>query len=80
MEFITANSQIIALLVVILLFFIYELYVKSQPEEEITAFIEVEDTQEESSLSSVSLDKSLDKEILEAVKIAVKIHKERSNE
>jgi len=75
MEFITTNGQIIALLVVLLLFLIYELYIKPQPEEELPTFIELEED-----ISVEDQDKSLDREVLEAVKMAIKIHKEKSNE
>ena len=75
MEFIATNGQIIALLVVLLLFLIYELYIKPQSEDELPSFLDLE---EESTIEEK--DKSLDKEVLEAVKMAVKIHREKSNE
>jgi len=78
MEFIATNGQIIALLVVILLFLIYELFVKNyeRQEDEIISFL----AEEEQERDAQADDKSLDKEVLEAVKIAVKIHREKSNE
>ena len=77
MEFIAANGYLILLLVVILLFFIYELYIKPQPEEEFPTFIELEESSED---IKIDYDKSLDKEVLEAVKIAIKIHREKAYE
>jgi len=75
MDFVATNSWFIALLVVLLLFLIYELYIKPQSEDELPSFLDLE---EESTIEEK--DKSLDKEVLEAVKMAVKIHREKSNE
>jgi hypothetical protein len=76
MSFIATNGLIILLLVVVILFFLYELYFKSEPPQELPTFIDVE--LEESSTQID--DKNLDKDILEAVKIAIKIHREKANE
>jgi hypothetical protein len=75
MNFLATNSLIIILLVVVVLFFIYEIYFKYTPTEELPTFIDVE----LESSSSQSDDSTLDKEVLEAVKIAVKIHREEAH-
>jgi Ca2+/Na+ antiporter len=73
MEFLTANSLLLLLLAVVLLFFIYQLYFKVEEQEETPKFIELDIDNKNTK------DKTLDKEILEAVKLAVKMHREKKD-
>jgi len=75
MDFIAANSVYVGLLAVILLLFIYELYFKPQKDDDKIDIVESYETIDTTKLN----DKLLDKEIQEAVKIAIKLHREKAN-
>jgi len=74
MEFLTTNSLLLLLLVVSLFFLIYQLYFKIEDKDEQSPPIVelgIDNSEPE--------DKILDKEILEAVKIAVRMHREKKD-
>jgi len=73
MEFLTANSLLLILLVVALLFFIYQLYFRVEERDDSPNVIDLDIDNKNPE------DKILDKEIIEAVKLAVKMHREKKD-